>query len=197
MAAPEPAGLFRLDELAHAAVHRAVQALPADVAPVLLDATAGNGYDTLFLASLVRQGTLYAFDVQESALTATRERLRTLPSVHPAIQLILDSHAQLAQYVQGPVHAALFNLGFLPGSDKTVTTERASTLAALAALAPLMAQGGLIAAHLYTGHTGGLDESRAVLDWAAALPRQDWYVLHTEQLNKPRNREHLLLIARR
>ena len=195
MPAPEPAGLFRLDELAHAAICRAIRALPADIAPTLLDATAGNGHDTRFLAELTGQGTLYAFDVQESALAATRERLQDLPHSSLDIRLILDSHAHLTRHIRGPVHAALFNLGFLPGSDKTITTQRASTLAALRALEPLMAPEGLISAHLYTGHAGGLDEAHAVLDWAAALPRKDWYVLHTAQWNKPCNMEHLLLIA--
>ena len=197
MPAPEPASLFRLDDLAHEAAGRAIRALPAGVKPVLLDATACNGHDTLFLASLITQGTLYAFDVQKAALDATRQRLQSLPDPHPEIRLVLDSHARLAQYVRGPVHAALFNLGFLPGSDKSVATGRASTLAALTALAPLMASGGLLSAHLYTGHAGGLDEARAVLEWAAALPRSAWHVLHLEQLNKLRNTEHLLLIARR
>ena len=197
MPAPEPAGLFRLDELAHTAGSRAVRALPDGISPVLLDATAGNGYDTLFLAGLVSQGFLYAFDVQEIALEATRTRLQALQQPHPDVRLILDSHAHLAQHLSGPVHAALFNLGFLPGSDKSVVTGRASTLAALNALAPLMARGGLISAHLYTGHAGGLDEACAVLDWAAALPRSVWHVLHTVQLNKPGNPEHLLLMARR
>ena len=197
MPATEPAGLFRLDELAHAAVSRAVHALPADVELTLLDATAGNGYDTLFLAELASQGTVYAFDVQEAALNATRERLQGLLPPHPDVRLILDSHAHLAQYVQGPVHAALFNLGFLPGSDKSVITKRASTLAALNALAPRMAPGGLLSVHLYTGHAGGLDEACAVIAWAAELPRNTGHVLHTTQLNKPGNPEHLLLVARR
>ncbi len=38
-----------------------------------MDATMGNGHDTLFLAKLAKQ--VYAFDIQEQALEKTQERL--------------------------------------------------------------------------------------------------------------------------
>jgi predicted methyltransferase len=153
---------------AHGLLRAALQ--PGDRA---LDATAGNGHDTLLLAQCVGEsGSVYAFDVQESALAATQSRLQQA-GLLSRVTLVADSHANLRHHVALGLQAAIFNLGYLPGSCKTVTTHAASTLAALEQTLDLLLPGGIVVLMVYCAHPGGNEESDAVLGWAQALdPRR-------------------------
>lgn len=183
---------------AHEYVRRATRS-----GSLVIDATAGNGHDTVFLAGIVgRQGRVLAFDVQEHALRITKEKL-TQFNYTDRVQLIHEGHEHLARYLelladtyQG-VAAAMFNLGFLPGSDKQRITRAATTLAACEALLPYLRPGGLISIHAYTGHEGGAAETEAVMRWAGELPWDTWQVRSYSQHNKSKNAETLLLIQRR
>ena len=93
---------------------------------IVVDATMGNGHDTLFLAKLAKQ--VYAFDIQEQAVVKTRARLEEA-GVDNA-QLILAGHETVDAYVD-EVKAAIFNLGYLPSADKSVITQPQTTLQAL------------------------------------------------------------------
>ncbi len=192
------------------AAHRAVEAALERAARPLLavDATAGNGHDTLFLARRVGEnGLVLACDVQRAALEATRARLETAGLAGRA-RLALEGHEHLARLLavlvpdrSAPdalpgVAAAMFNLGFLPGSDKRVVTRPDTTLAALDGLLPHITPGGVISLHLYTGHDGGAEEAAAVLSRAARLPSTAWSVLQSHVSNRERPREYLLLLER-
>ncbi|WP_019313702.1 tRNA (mnm(5)s(2)U34)-methyltransferase, partial [Streptococcus mutans] len=90
---------------------------------IAIDATMGNGNDTVFLSHLAKK--VYAFDVQEQALIKTREKLEQLNIKN--VQLILDGHQTIDKYVDEPIRAAIFNLGYLPSADKSVITQPATT----------------------------------------------------------------------
>ena len=120
----------------------------------VVDFTMGNGHDTLWLSNKVGEnGKVYAFDVQEAALVSS-EKLLSESGCPKNYTLILDSHANVENYVKEPICAGMFNLGYLPGSDKTVTTLRESTMAAVqAALRLLDKDGGrLREIHTYSLH---------------------------------------------
>ncbi len=135
----------------------------------MIDATAGNGYDTLFLARLVGPtGHVYAFDVQAEALETTALKLREA-DLDPQTQLIHAGHENLAAHVSEPVQAILFNLGYLPGSDKSIITRPETTLAALQHGLTLLAPGGILTLVLYPGHKGGAPEASAVLHFCQNL----------------------------
>lgn len=138
----------------------------------VVDATAGNGHDTLLLARLVGiSGIVHAFDVQPAALEATRRRLEA-ENLAPRARLHLLDHAHMARVVAGPVQAVMFNLGYLPGSDKKVVTRPDSTLRALTTALDLLAPGGVISVVTYSGHSGGDVEEQAVASWCRQLPAQ-------------------------
>lgn len=163
--------------------------------PLVLDATAGNGNDTEFLAQAVEEnGLVLAFDVQESALAKTAARLRAA-GLSQRVRLVQESHERLASFVQPgqKVLASMFNLGFLPGSDSTVTTQKESSLTALAQLEELTRQSGIISVHCYLGHAGGLEEGRAIENWMSQLPWSEWRVARYEFCNKAANQEILFL----
>jgi len=158
-----------------------------------VDATAGNGQDTLFLARLVGpQGRVYAFDIQEEALLKTG-RLLEEHNCRPWVQLIHDSHEKMDSYIQEPVQAMLYNLGYLPGGDKALTTAACSTESSLTKGISLLAPGGIIALVVYTGHPGGKEESSVVRDVLASLPAPQWQVFSWSRENGAGQAPYLLI----
>ncbi len=148
---------------------------PGDAA---VDATAGGGVDTLFLARAAGpKGRVFAFDVLEEALGRTRERLAEARRAEALaeVELLHAGHERMADMVpaglHGHIRAVMFNLGYLPGgSNPSVITQPDTTLAALEASLSLLAAGGALTAVLYPGHPGGDAEAAAVEAWAAGLP---------------------------
>jgi len=158
----------RLTETAHAAV-RAVLG-PGETA---VDATAGNGHDTAFLAGLVGPGgRVFAFDVQSEALDRTAARLRAAGLTN--VVLLRRDHADLAAALpadcEGRVGAVMFNLGYLPGGDKSLKTRAESSRAAVAAALGLVRPGGVVTVVAYPSHPGGADEAAAVRRFVEAVP---------------------------
>jgi len=131
----------------------------------------GNGHDTVFLASVCKN--VFAFDVQEAAVQATQARLQANGL---AANLIKDGHQNVDKYVTAPVKAAIFNLGYLPGSDKRVITKPDTTVIALEKISKLLVVGGRIAITVYPGHDGGKAESDAVMNLTKTLCAKKWRV---------------------
>ena len=136
-----------------------------------VDFTMGNGHDTEFLSKTVGEtGHVYAFDVQQQALASTARNLEAAGCA-PNYTLILDSHHNVKKYVQAPIKAGMFNLGYLPGSDKKVTTMRETTRPAIEAAVELLDHGGVLLVAVYPGHAEGDAEGKMVLDYFATLDR--------------------------
>ena len=161
----------------------------------VVDATAGNGNDTLFLASLVGEtGQVFAFDIQQQALDATRQHLGELSD---RATLVHDSHANVLQHVDGPISGAMFNLGYLPYSeDPSIITTPDSTIAALEALLGLLKKSGIITLTVYDGHEGGSEERDALLAYVSTLHQGDVHAVRYELLNQRRNPPFLLALEK-
>ena len=163
----------RLTEIAHAAVCR-------HLAPgaYTIDATLGNGHDTLFLARHVGpNGHVHGFDIQPQALRSTRQRLEEAGLPH-LVTLHLYGHEKMKDSLppglEGNASAILFNLGFLPGGDKSVTTQVVPTLDALRqAWDIFLSPEGILSILAYPGHPAGLPEAEAVRDWLGKLEGAD------------------------
>ncbi|MDX8129448.1 SAM-dependent methyltransferase [Methylomonas sp. LW13] len=143
---------------------------PGDVA---VDATVGNGHDTVFLAQSVgASGHVFGFDIQRQALINSFQRLLQL-DLQRRVILRLASHADMLLHVpeqwRGRVRAVMFNLGYLPGADKTVITQIDSTLAALNAASGLLAPRAVITVLAYPGHAGGDLETQQLAAWSGQL----------------------------
>jgi len=136
-----------------------------------IDATAGNGHDTLFLAQAATlSGQVYAFDIQQQALQNTAERLQRA-GLSESVTLCHSGHENMLRQVPedwpGEVSAITFNLGYLPGSDKQTTTVPGPTLQALDQAMQLLRPGGALSILAYRGHAGGRQEAEAVSHWLA------------------------------
>ena len=158
---------------------------------VVVDATMGNGHDTLFLAKLAKQ--VYAFDIQEQALEKTSQRLQE--ACLSNVDLILQGHETVDQFVT-EVKAAIFNLGYLPSADKSIITQPQTTLEALEKLCQMLVKGGRIAIMIYYGHEGGDIERDAVLDFVSQLPQQEYTATIYRTLNQINNPPFLVMIEK-
>jgi len=149
-----------------ARAHREVAAVLRE-GDLAIDATAGNGHDTVFLAKLVGEaGEVIAFDVQEQAIVSTRERLAA-EGLLDRVKLVHGSHGSIAKHAAAKsVAAVMFNLGYLPGGDHAVITRTEETLQALDGALEALRSGGLLTIVCYPGHEGGDQESAAVVAWA-------------------------------
>lgn len=149
----------------------------------VIDATLGNGHDTVFLATLVGQnGHVVGFDIQADAVARTSARLQA-EGLLDRCELHAVGHEHIAEYVRTPIRAAVFNLGWLPGGDKTVTTQWETTHAAISAALQLLESGGVCTICAYPGHEAGDRERAALVDWLSALRPQEYNVLHHRFLN--------------
>jgi len=145
--------------------------LAAHDGDAVIDGTAGKGRDTCFLAALVgEKGQVWAFDIQEEACRATKAMLAEEGFAARA-RVICDDHANIAAYDIPPAAAAIFNLGWLPGSDHSVVSGQ-STVTALQMTLVKLKEGGILVIVIYPGHTEGAMEYTAVLGWLSSLPKK-------------------------
>lgn len=163
----------------------------------VIDATAGNGHDTVFLAECVgKNGRVLAFDVQASAIVSTRTRVENV-GLNPQVELHHASHTRMAEHAAtGSVSAIMFNLGYLPGENHNLTTEHASTLEALEASAELLKAGGVISVVCYPGHEAGAEEAIKVEAWMSLQTGHGWRVAKYALLGTLRPAP-FLLVARK
>lgn len=152
---------------------------------ICIDATVGNGNDTLFLAECVgTTGSVYGFDIQAAALEKTRQKLAA-SGLLERVLLFQESHTFMNNYVEpDSVKAVMFNLGYLPGGEHGLVTKPESTLQALKAALQLIEVGGVITVVSYTGHKGGPEEYQALNEFLSELDSALYLVLHWELLNQ-------------
>lgn len=149
----------------------------------VVDATMGNGHDTLTLCQLVgEEGHVYAFDVQAQAVESTRQRLKEA-GMEQRATLFHMGHEHMAEQVEGPVQAVMFNLGWLPGGYKTVTTRWPTTRQAVESALSLLMPGGVCVICVYPGHAAGDEERQNLQALLSALRPQQYNALAHRFLN--------------
>lgn len=189
---PEDKMLLRPLNCAHAWISAVVRK-----GDCVLDGTAGNGHDTLFLAQAVGEaGKVYAFDIQPEAIVATRERLAR-EGVLERVVLHTGNHAELDLHVPHGLSAAMFNLGYLPGGNKAHMTMVCDTIPALEKAFSLLNRGGILTVMCYPGHDGGKEEALAVDDFCARLPIREAFVCRLQSWNGAADAPRLIGIQKR
>ena len=148
----------------------------------IIDATAGNGKDSLMLASMLfpsdsdytfdntndhndhAKPQLISIDIQQRACENTQSLLEeNLPPdiIKNHIQVLHGSHAPLPSLPKESVGLICYNLGYLPGADKEAfQTQMMTTIYSLADAALLLRPGGLLSVMSYPGN--GWEEHCAV-----------------------------------
>ena len=165
----------------------------------VVDATVGNGHDTVYLAQLVGpHGRVYGFDIQQSAIDTTTAALKA-ERLTNQVTLTHAGHETLAAVIpaEQPIKCAIFNLGYLPGGDKNIITKPATTLTAMEALEARLAPNGVIILLVYSGHPGGQTEAQAVLDHVEHLDQHAYQVLQYGFINQVHFPPYLIAIQKR
>lgn len=184
---------MRLTEAAHQEVKQHLRR-----GSIGIDATCGNGYDTLFLAKHVSvSGHVYAFDLQQKAVENTKKLLLTNDIHH--VTIFQTSHEEMLDHIpsekRSTIRAIMFNLGYLPGGDKTLTTEQETTITALDQSLKLLHSEGILSIMIYPDHPGGQEEKVAVLSWLENLQHRSYLI---RQVAPAENKgPHLVLITER
>lgn len=165
--------------IAHLLIKNYVQA-----GNIVLDSTAGNGKDTKFLAEIVGPtGLVYGFDIQAKAISNTRELL-TKHGLERRVKLINDSHSNIDKYINTPLDFVVYNLGYLPGTDKTIATRAFSTISSIKKSLDLLKKGGLILVVSYIGHGGGLEEKNEIENYFMSLKQTEYNIIRAEFINQ-------------
>jgi len=147
---------------------------------IVIDMTMGNGNDTLFLSLISKH--VYSFDVLDQAINSTKELLEQ--HFIDNVTLIKDTHLNVDLYVQDKVSCILFNLGYLPGGDKNLTTKPTETIEALEKALVLLNNKGIISITVYPGHENGKIESELLLNYVTSLSSKDYNVVTYKFINK-------------
>lgn len=159
-----------------------------------VDATCGNGHDTVALAKL-GAGTIYAFDIQQTAIQNTKDALIAQNLYSDHIHLILDGHENMTRYIREKVQVVIFNLGYLPAASKEVITKTQTTLKAVSQALSLLKEDGLLCITMYSGHPGGKEEKEALLSFAQSLDTSLYHTAYINMLNQRNHPPELLLIT--
>ncbi|VEF47215.1 putative rRNA methylase [Bacillus freudenreichii] len=168
---------------------------------VAIDGTVGNGHDTLFLAELVGEnGRVFGFDIQEQAILHTKELLEK-NGVADRVTLFQQGHETIGECLPaetyGKIRGAMFNLGYLPGGDKSIVTKPDTTISAISQLIDMLAKGGILGAVIYHGHEEGAQERDHVLNYVKELDQMKVHVLQYGFINQKNNPPFLLAIEKR
>ena len=162
---------------------------------IVVDATAGNGNDTLFLAKTSAK-KVFAFDVQNQATTNTNDLLEK-NNLADKCEVILDSHENFDKYIEENIQAVVFNLGYLPNADHTITTQAETTLNAIKKFITKLNIGGRIVIVVYLGHENGKVEKDALLKELSQLDQKEIEVLVYQFINQKNNAPFIIALEKR
>lgn len=156
---------------------------------IAIDATLGNGYDTDFLSKNFNK--VYSFDIQEEACRSYSKRKSD------NVEVINDSHHLLKKYVNEPVDCIMYNLGFLPGGNKAITTRSNTSLKSIDEGLELLNNGGYMTICLYRGHTEGKEEENIIIPYLIELPKSKFGVMYHEFLNRSKDSPLLIVVEKK
>lgn len=163
----------------------------------VIDATMGNGHDTAFLCDLVgEKGKVYAFDIQKIAIENTKERLKKL-KLEERVELIHDGHENLDKYVEKGVKLIIYNLGYLPSGDHSLTTKSYTTIESIKKGLDLLNQNSVILIVLYPGHESGMIEKIAIENFTKELNQKEFNVISINFTNQINNPPEMICIEKR
>ncbi len=139
---------------------------------LVVDATLGNGLDFLQLSKLLfpsKKSLLYGMDIQEKALENSKLLMKT-EKIDPKQLFFINSSHEDFSFLSRKPRLIVYNLGYLPGSDKTVTTKTKTTLKSVQEGLLCLEEGGALSIMLYPGHKEGNKEKQTLLDFCRKLP---------------------------
>jgi hypothetical protein len=164
---------------------------------ICLDATVGNGNDTIKLSQKVgKAGKVYGFDVQKIAIDITSEKLLKSDLLYQTF-LINDSHTNVDKYINEKIAFGIYNLGYLPGSNKDITTISSTTIESIGKTLNLLKENGIIVIVSYINHDGGYEEYKSVQSYLSSQDQKRYNVFEVSFINQVNNPPRLFCIENR
>jgi len=166
---------------------------------LIIDATCGNGHDTLILTQLGltdESGSLYGLDIQPQAISSTQELLKKHLShlQYSRVKFFQQCHSSFpAEISPNSAHLIVYNLGYLPKGNKELTTMTTTTLLSLENAKKLLCEGGVLSITCYPGHAEGMNEEDALLNYFGTLNRNEWNCSHHRWINRQKGPSLLLI----
>lgn len=163
----------------------------------VIDATCGQGHDALTALQLILPaGHIWCIDIQKTAIEKTRACIESSCSTTLAkhVTFLQQCHSKLPK-LDKPPKLIIYNLGYLPGSDKKIRTQKSSTMESLNDALMLIQEDGLISIMLYPGHKEGREEEEMILPFVRALDSKLFRVFTFTNLHRL-SAPHLLLIQK-
>ena len=154
-----------------------------------IDATLGNGHDTDFLKDNFNK--VYSFDIQEEACKNYKEK------GYDNVVVIEDSHSEFEKYINEEVDCIMYNLGFLPGGNKEITTMHESSMKSIKDGLELLTSGGIMTICIYTGHNEGKIEETCIMKYLESLPKNKFGVMEHSFINRKNNPPKLVVVEKK
>lgn len=164
---------------------------------IAVDCTVGNGHDTLFLAKEAgTEGKVYGFDVQASAIEATKKRLSDHDDIAP-VEIFHAGHENLEAHIDEALDIVVYNLGYLPRHDKSITTMTQTTLESVKQAMKMIKPGGVVSVIAYPGHDEGANELAGLSEFLKDIDQAEFDILRSEFINQKNRPPILFLIEKR
>ena len=176
--------MIRLTEKTHQELKKIIK--PGDY---VIDATAGNGHDTLFLVEQTGpSGHVYAFDIQKESIESSSQKIQA-KEYHDRVSFFHSCHSKISEYlpthIEGKIKAATFNLGYLPGGNKQLITTPKSTILAIEQTHDFLSINGKITIIFYRGHEGGKTEYQKVKNYISEKKWEFELFTSNEKVDSP------------
>ena len=156
---------------------------------IAIDATLGNGYDSDFLSKNFKK--VYSFDIQKEACESYADR--NVPNV----TVICDSHHKFKEYIKEEVDCIMYNLGFLPGGNKEITTQHNTSLKSIEEGVEILSSGGIMSICIYRGHDEGKVEETCIMEFLKKLPKSKFGVMIHSFLNRAETAPMLVIVEKK
>lgn len=160
---------------------------------IAVDMTSGNGNDSKFILDKLKPKMLYAFDIQKEAM----ENTKNLIGSRSNFKFILDTHENIDKYIKEEIDLVIYNLGYLPGGDKNITTKTESTMESLKKVLTLLSHKGKVFITVYPGHEEGLAESNYLTEYLKNLDQKDFVVLKLSYQNQKNTPPYLYVLGKK
>ena len=111
--------------------------------------------------------------------------------------VINESHDKLSYFIKEPVNCICYNLGYLPGGDKNITTLAESSLSSIKQSLELITKNGIVSIAIYRGHNEGKEEENCIINFAKTLPKNKYGVMLHECINRSITSPLLMIIEKK
>lgn len=160
----------------------------------VIDATVGNGNDTLKLSNAVgKSGIVYGFDIQQEAIDSAKKQ----NYIYDNVKYFNCSHSDMDMYISEEIKAVIFNLGYLPGGDHNISTSYETTIPALEKSLKLLSPKGAVITVIYSGGDTGFDESNRVMEFFKSIDYKKYNVMFFDYINRPKNPPSVCVVQKK